>query len=189
MTTNQIVYLMIGSLSVITCLFMFMILFIGRLEMNNSKRKLNMDLILMYSHRFYKMYGVFNRYKIEYSENLFEMYYNNEKKFKESRLELAPHIHKNCMHNKYVFIDNLELRSKLKTHSTELSEVYQEWLDNLIKLENVVKIMKIKGLEDKTYFASLMQTHLAKYEKMVYLVKNLKNNLTNESLEAILRIK
>jgi len=135
------------------------------------------------------MYEVFNRYQITHSESIFEMYYNHEKSFKESRQALASQINENCLHNKYKFIENTQLRSKLTVHTRELIEVYQDWLENLRKLEDIGEMMKVNGIDDKDYFKSLWDTHLAKYKTMMYLVKNIRNCLTNDSLEDILRIK
>lgn len=189
MTTNQIVYLMIGSLSIITCLFMFLILFISRFEIKNSQRQLSMDLILHYNHSFHKMYQTFEKYKIRESSNAMDLYLSYKPKFKASVQELSSEITKNCVHNKYAFIISQKLKEKMILSSKELVEVFQEWTDNLKKLEEVGQLIKSNSIEDEDYFCILWDTYLIKYDMMSHLVTELQINLTNDSVEDILRIK
>lgn len=189
MTTDQIVYLMIGSLSIITCLFMFLILFISRFEIKNSQRQLSMDLILHYNHCFHKMYQTFEKYQIRESSNAMDLYLNYEPKFRASVRELSSEITKNCVHNKYVFITSQKLKEQMILSSKELVEVFQEWTDNLKKLEEVGHLIKSNSIEDEDYFDVLWDTYLIKYDMMIRLVTELQINLTNDSVEDILRIK
>ncbi|MBI9015253.1 MAG: hypothetical protein JEZ08_23670 [Clostridiales bacterium] len=189
MATDQIVYLMIGSLSIITCLFMFLILLISRFEIKNSQRQLSMDLILHYNHCFHKMYLAFEKYQIRESSKAIDLYLSYEPKFKTSVRELSSEITKNCVHNKYVFITSHKLKEQMILCSKELVEVFQTWTENLKKIEEFGHLIKSDKIEDEEYFDVLWDTHLIKYDMMIRLVSELQTNLTNDSVEDILRIK
>ena len=127
---------------------MFLILFISRFEIKNSQRQLSMDLIIHYNYRFHKMYMIFDKYQIREPFKAIELYLNYEPKFRASVRELSSEITKNCVHNKFAFITSQKLREQMVFQSKELIEVFQDWTDNLKKLEEVGTLMKTDTIED-----------------------------------------
>ena len=135
------------------------------------------------------MYMIFDKYQIRESTKARELYLSYEPKFRMSVRELSSEITKNCVHNKFAFLTSQTLREQMVLQSKELIEVFQEWTDNLKKLEEVGSLMKTDAIEDVDYFDVLWDTYLIKYDTMIRLVTELQISLTNDSVEDILRIK
>ena len=188
MTTDEIVYLMIGSMAIITCSMMFIILYISRLEINNSRRQLNLDLIIHYSHRFHKMTQVFEKYQIRSSHDALKLSLHSEE-IRKTILDLSSEISKNCAHNEFKFIKSASLRESMVLKSKELIEVYQEWIEHIKIIEAYKRTMDESNEDHLFHIRSLWDTYLFKYDLMINIIMALQNYLTNDSVEDILSIK
>jgi hypothetical protein len=186
MTTDQIVYMMIALLSFVTFMMMLMILMISRLEINNSKRHLSLEMIMYYNVRFHTMLTVLESYQIKETSNGTDLYQKYQRTFQSAVRELSAEISSNCVDNDFVFASN-KMSENLKYKSKQLIAVFQDWTDSLKMMDQAFELNHREKLEDESYLDNLWENYNLKYDKMITLVIEMKSLINNDSILEVIR--
>jgi hypothetical protein len=177
MSIEQIAYGTVVWFTLIAVLFMGMILYIGRVEINNSKRKLNLKLVMHYIHRFQRMKAVFDSQRL-FKENidckdLVEKYKKNNRFLHEKLFILSEMIGQNCVQNQFIFIKNKKLKSDLILQAKDLTEKYQAFRSELhIFEEDLFESEETKRFENLQH----------QYGLMLHILDDMLHKLNNEVL-------
>lgn len=196
MSTENIVYLAIGWLSILTALFMFMILYIHHVEIKNSRKMLNMKLVMHYNHRFHRMriavekYHLFKHDDPQTVEEMIQLFDQNHRVLHESVKTLSDEVTLNCVNNQFLFIHSTTLRFTLTLKAKEVIDIYQEWVDLLRHFDNCIH----EDNQSETHMSDeemkeLWESFNLRYLKLIDHVIEMCALLTNESVMDVLNKK
>jgi hypothetical protein len=183
MTTDQIVYSMIAMLLLVTFMMMLMILLISRVEIGNSKRHLNLKMIMHYNVRFHNMLTVLESYQIKETSGNIEIYNKHRSLFQHAVKDLSTEISSNCVENDYVFASK-QIREDLKYKSKQLVSDFQDWTDSLYMMDQAYEL---EDEQDESYLENLWENYFLKYDRMITLVIEIKSLVNNNSVLEVIR--
>lgn len=180
MSTDQVVHLLIGCLSVVTLLMMALIVMISRLEVKNSKRHLNMKLMVYYNVKFHNMLKLLERYEIKEHLSVDDLYEKYQDRFAYKIKHIRDEISEHCVDNRFVFVSD-ELARDLKEKSNDLVATFQEWVDTIRLLDQAFEIKSEPALEND-YVEELWHSYFLKYDRMKRLTIDMKSIINNDGM-------
>jgi len=186
MSTDQIVYLVLATLGLITFLMMLMIVMINRIEIKTSKRELNMKMILFYQSKFNQMLRTLDTYEIKETmmpEALYKRYHGT---FDIAIKALSSDIKAYCLHNDFVFLDGL-VREQVRYKSKVLVDSLSDWIYNIEKMEEAFDKYNHQVIEDSSYLENLWSNYFITYDKMVSTLIKMNKLMNNDALIEVVK--
>lgn len=136
-------------------MFMFMILYITKVEIENSKGDLTLKLIMHYSHLYFRMRMTFERDNVfnkvpETADEIKGLYKKHRRAFYENKPRLTSEIRQSCEGTHFLFIEDQTLRASLRMQSQAILidyrlilQKYQYFDEHIFKIENDAEIFEL----------------------------------------------
>jgi len=171
LSNDQMIYIAIAWLVCTTFLFMFLVVYISRLEIRNSQRQLNLKLAMHHAHLFHRMRIAFDKYKLR--DLTLEAYHKEHMKLNEGIQILSNELSLNCENNQFLFIRKNHLRSQLTLSAKELIEMFQQWTQQIRAID------ELSPNDQRAH--DLLERQHNKYQAMIETVIEMYSLLSNDT--------
>ncbi|MBN2796040.1 MAG: hypothetical protein JXR88_11585 [Clostridia bacterium] len=177
---NQVVFPVLGWLSIVVVLMMMMILWITKVEIKNSRYQVVSQLILHYNHRFHRMRIAFEKHNIfnkmnDHRENSLSYFKRHNALMHDAIPILSNEISQNCMNNQFLFIEKADLRDRLTYDCKEMISDFHHVVYLYKQLEEQSKADHLNDFKEQ--WEVLTQKYDAVIERIIEVQKMLSNDV------------